>query len=285
MTNSLRDGLTNGDTLSDLKKRLHRLPTDLERFFKVMLNLVDPLYHVKIARCLQIAINARQPLDFLLYCMHEYEYEDQDYALKEAVCSLSHASNDTMREQCQRRLNARRGGLLELKNGKVEFLHRTVRDFLLTREMSDYLTAKNGSNFCVHLSTFSTFVALLRCQPAFSCQSDEQEFLGTGLQYATDALDESLRPTIAFLGVFNDLYTSEGPDPETDMLSWELDLESEDMFSKCINFRSNAPNSMLRTSLLRAGVDKYVSIKLQECPNYFGDDVEPPLSSVMRVST
>ncbi len=41
-----------------------------------------------------------------------------------------------------RRINARSHGLLEGKTGRVEFLHRTVRDFLCAKEMNDRLIAK-----------------------------------------------------------------------------------------------------------------------------------------------
>jgi hypothetical protein len=163
VTRSLRDGLVNGDTIRDLQKRLESLPTDLEAFFKHMLDLVEDHYHQNMARILLIAINAKQSLDLQFYQVHEFEVEDEDYALNQSTESYAPKQLDATLDQCRRRINARCGGLLEIRSNRVEFLHRTVRDFFQTREMHDYLCHKAGSNFMVNLSTIKVYVFLFRC--------------------------------------------------------------------------------------------------------------------------
>jgi hypothetical protein len=117
VTRSLRDGLTNGDTAEDLERRLASLPTDLERLFRAMLDAVDPMYDKKVAQTLSMAVNAREPLDSTIFVIHEYSYQNQEYALGYPIV-VSTWDWDTLTEQCQRQVNARCGGLLEARNKK-----------------------------------------------------------------------------------------------------------------------------------------------------------------------
>src|SRR5579862_7286001 len=64
---SLLNGLTNADSMKELQTRLRRLPTDLESFFKHMLDSVDSIYHSQAARTFQVALTATEPLPLLLY--------------------------------------------------------------------------------------------------------------------------------------------------------------------------------------------------------------------------
>lgn len=288
VTRSLRDGMTNGDTIADLQRRLLSLPTDLERFFRSMLAAIDPLYGDKMAQTLTMAANARQPLHYLHFCMHEHAYEDEDYVLKRAGAEAQALDLEVLRDQCQRRINARCGGLLELKGATVEFLHRTVRDFLFTREMSDYLAAKCGGRFLVNVSTLATHVALIeRGVRAVAGRLDGRELLAGCMAYVADALDESQPKAMALLDVLNDAYLGQelcGAAAAEDgalPTGLELDLGRDDIFARGTNFRNDSATSQLRALFLSAGVDNYVATKLHESPCYFDDCVEPPLEVVM----
>ncbi|KAK3322980.1 hypothetical protein B0H66DRAFT_442863, partial [Apodospora peruviana] len=146
VTKSLRDGLVNGDTIDDLQTRLEVIPTDLEPFFKHMLDLVAPIYHRYMSRTLQMTITAKEPLHLMTYYAAEYEERCNNYALErpwEPDLVLAHLPTNLLKP-CRRRINARCGGLLGFKKNRVEFLHRTVHDFLLTGPMHDYLQEKTG---------------------------------------------------------------------------------------------------------------------------------------------
>ncbi|QKX54063.1 uncharacterized protein TRUGW13939_01146 [Talaromyces rugulosus] len=240
VTRSLRDGLTNGDTILDFQKRLRGLPPDLERFFKLMLDAIDPLYHEKMARLLQIAANGKRPLQFLLYCMHESEYEDKDYALKHITNPLSFTEVETLHDQCQRRINARCGGLLLIRNRRVEFLHRTVRDFLLTREMSEYLPTKSGSDFLVNLSTFRGYVCLLKSHKAFL----GTDTLAEAFEYAANSLDESLGSIIVLLNAIEDTFSGFINGPNTDYFDFG-NLDSDYFLSEEATFRNDPVNLLI----------------------------------------
>jgi hypothetical protein len=139
------------------------MPTDLEPFFKHMVEVVEPLYHQKMARILQVAVNARQHLYLQFYMIHDYEDEDSDYALNLSTSRHSPDQLESTLEPCRRRINAQCGGLLEIKGNRVEFLHRTVPDFFLTREMSDFIFQKGRSDFKVNLSTLKGCHGAERC--------------------------------------------------------------------------------------------------------------------------
>jgi len=195
VTQSLRQGLTDGDTWLDLCKRLDTLPTDLKRFFKHMLDGIDPIYKKKTAHMLSLATNAHQPHSYLIYCMLEFEYEEGDDVTFGPSQITRDTDLDTLLDQCQRRVNARCGGLLEVKHRRVEFLHRTVRDFLLTREMSDYIAERSGPKFFVNLSTLRAYTRMIKSGiPSVEWMLlDEDRLLMIALHYVNDALDESVK--------------------------------------------------------------------------------------------
>jgi len=161
VTRELRAGMTNDDSFTDLQLRLHSLPVELEPFFKHMLNSIEPFYSQKMARTLAIAVNATEPLLVELYALQELEYEDHDYALR--IKAEPHEYSDlyfqSLLKPVYRRINGRTKGLLEINGGRIEFLHRTVKDFLHTKEMADFLRTKSGAEFCGSLSILRSYVA------------------------------------------------------------------------------------------------------------------------------
>lgn len=260
VTRSLREGLTNGDTILDLRNRLENLPTDLERFFKHMLEVVDPVYHKKMASFLSIAINGNAPLVPLIYSMHEHEYEDVDYAINMQVSPMKQSDRDMLLSETRRRINARCGGLLEVKYSSVEWLHRTVRDFLFTHEMNDYLKSKVGCGFSANLSTLKAYVAALKRSDALWDTVDkglrERGLLWECLKFATEALEEFEDSAFELLDTLESVYIS---------LDDRLGIE----FSQAV---------------LRVGVDKYILYKLRESSQYFDHSFRPPLSVVLEHS-
>ncbi|KAK1753978.1 hypothetical protein QBC47DRAFT_361974 [Echria macrotheca] len=164
VTGQLRSGLTEYDSLSDLKKRLDSIPVDLEAFFKQILESVEPFYHEKMATTLLITLAAREPAHITIYSFHDEEYEDKDYALKIPVKPLPKNQVTANRERMTRRLNARCRGLVEVtkRGSRVEFLHRSVVDFLNTRGMSEFLKAKAPQGFNPHLSLIYAYTAYIK---------------------------------------------------------------------------------------------------------------------------
>ncbi|KAI9647790.1 hypothetical protein NHQ30_004178 [Ciborinia camelliae] len=289
VTRSLRDGLVNGDTISELQQRLNSLPSDLENLFKHMLEKVDSHYHRKMGRVFRIALVAKKPLPLHFYRVRDYEETDEDYALNKSTELQKPQLLHGAVEQYRRRINAQSGGLLEIsKDSTVQFLHRTVRDFLFTREMNDYLCEKSGGNFMVNISVLKAFVFLFRCwwhnaiwlipsiepfNPAIEAIFDEEVLFSKNhssrdkvfwqecLQYANDSFLESSETALTYLDYIADLYSLEQPS------LYALGFGR----SRITNGLCVIDQYYFTIAVLKAGVDEYFLAKLKETPDFFLD--------------
>ena len=207
VTKSLRDGLTNDDSAYDLKRRLESLPTDLERLFRAMLDGVNPIYHFKMAEMMLIALQAHEPLRLEIYYHNDRCHEQEDYVFAVPTRPLPMKELRRAREQTRRQINARSQGLLELSGDLynyrgfmvVGFLHRTARDFLQTREMSDYLSLKLRPSptpvFSPDFAIFRAYTARIKTtlyDLGFETDPDETSGQCSGPQireHVTEALD------------------------------------------------------------------------------------------------
>lgn len=167
VTKLLREGLTNRDSFTDLRRRLESFPSELEPFFKTMLEAVEPFYHSHMSTALQIAkASTETPLSFLIYSFHFQEYDDIDYAINHPIRRMDEAEVEEIRSNTSWHLDSRTRGLLEVnpKDGTVTFLHRTAADFLNTQEMYDFLIAKADSQlkFSPTLSILRGLIAMVK---------------------------------------------------------------------------------------------------------------------------
>ncbi|KAI1171279.1 hypothetical protein F4777DRAFT_66379 [Nemania sp. FL0916] len=290
VTRSLLSGLTDGDTIYDLQRRFDSLPSDLETFFKHIIDKVDKFHHTKMAQLLLTAINARTPQPLSFYLTQELEDRDSDYALYMTIEDLDVNQLSPLSESCRRRVNARCGGLLEVRRKRVVFLHRTVRDFLLTHEINDYLHRESGPKFNVNLSTLKVYVYMFRCWladnshiPLSNLLSKDQSILRDGLAYANDALVEDLQTALSLLDAVEDSYEN-AREPIDPLL---LSERFEDFYEN-----ANGPmdssllgvthGSSFQSEILKAGVDRYVTVKLQSNVYFYNLIQESPLYTIIK---
>ncbi|KAK4494230.1 hypothetical protein PRZ48_014528 [Zasmidium cellare] len=172
---SLLRGLTEQDDIPMLQKRLRQLPTDLEHYFQLILDSVDTVYQEYTARTLLIVFEASQPLSMLAFWYLETDLEKPDFVLKLDIKPLPDESVTQCRTIVAARLNKWCRDLLEViwsptagsfgdmaQLFKVDFLHRTVRDFLMTRNIQDTLIERAGSEFNASLTTCRLYLALAK---------------------------------------------------------------------------------------------------------------------------
>ncbi|KAH8886346.1 hypothetical protein GQ53DRAFT_750618 [Thozetella sp. PMI_491] len=135
----LLDGLTYNDTIKTMRRRLDRFPDDLEAYFRHIFDSIHQVYRVQTARTFQIAMSRDEPLPLITYSFVDDVEEDPDLTYSTAA-KLSAHQIEAKLAAMRRRLEGRSKGLLEVAVYKhssnvfqtvVEFLHRTVRDFLL----------------------------------------------------------------------------------------------------------------------------------------------------------
>jgi NACHT domain len=221
---SLISGLKNCDRLMDLKRRLREIPPDLDGFFRHIFNSLEPVYKRQAARSFQVALAAGRPLSLLNHWFIDLEEEDPEFLLKVKKAAggekisgqgiFNWKQRILYHQQMRRRLNARSKGLLEVAvravpsariygelfrdEYDVDFLHRTVRDFLNTEEMqtqlSNWLRA-HRPDFNSNLLLCKTVLAELSCNPWSNVGHDDPTYpeLETILFKSARAYHEQLK--------------------------------------------------------------------------------------------
>jgi len=147
---SLLNGLTNGDRISFLRRRLKKIPSKIESLYRYMLIQIEPLYHEEGWQLFSIASLAFH--DQGLYSGDGIDAVHMSLAIDEGTeLILSGQIRFLTRKEVTRRvqwinirLKVSCTGLLELNqwssdvtlsefgNLKVQYIHRTARDFLDT---------------------------------------------------------------------------------------------------------------------------------------------------------
>lgn len=148
---SLLRGMTNLDTVEELRTPLRELPTELEEFFNGIFDRGDRVYGKQAARLYLLQLNAMDRNLSALDVAHFAE-EDPFYALRDDVSSRHATMVENLEGITRTRVLARCQDLLELSGeGVLQFLHRTVKEFLETRSMFDQVTKRAGDEFNPHL--------------------------------------------------------------------------------------------------------------------------------------
>jgi hypothetical protein len=174
---SLIDGLINCDRVADLKKRLRDFPSDLDAFFRQMFTSLDPTYRTLTARTFQVALASPVPLSLLNYWFLDCEEENPRFAIDMKMESLEAAAIQERERIMRKRINARCKGLLQFEarssfseshpsEFQVEFLHRTVRDFLMTEDLQKLILTWLASTFNPNLTACQTLLAEFKSRAA-----------------------------------------------------------------------------------------------------------------------
>lgn len=200
---SLQNRLVNSDSLSMLRTRLQSLPTDLNTYFFHILKSANDIYRSKLGTILQAVLVAQEPLS-LLTCSFINE-DDPDFSIKLAASSHTVAEIYHREKNTRRQINGMSKGLLEVSKTKVaeidgfrvEFLHRTVHDFLNEKEVSSILDSMTpeGYNACSVIGR-----ALLA---AFKFTPLAPDVLLQALDFASKADEQSSSADITMLDELN----------------------------------------------------------------------------------
>ncbi|KAL6716098.1 hypothetical protein ACLMJK_005664 [Lecanora helva] len=145
---SLLIGLRNEDRILDLQLRLRNFPETLEKFFDHMLGSIERIYLRHTAQTFRIALAKKTPLRLLTCSI--LDEENLDDLLASADRETTHADLERRCDVMRRRLNGRYKGLLEVVDRsssmqrkwetlRVDFLHRTVYDYLRTKDIQNTL--------------------------------------------------------------------------------------------------------------------------------------------------
>ena len=165
VTRSLLEGLSNGESIRDLNRRFSQLPSDLDQLFQHILESVSPADQPKMASILQVAVHALGPLDVDLYWHLEQEFGKHVFGLRYRVILLRESEPPEgiaeRRDKIIRSINEKTKGLLTLVHNRVEFLHRTVRDFVSTKDTGEYLRRKLPEHYSAFVAIGAAYLGLL----------------------------------------------------------------------------------------------------------------------------
>ncbi|KAF1352018.1 hypothetical protein BDV97DRAFT_137122 [Delphinella strobiligena] len=168
---SLRSGIVDGNSISELRRRLDALPPTLEQYFRAIFDRIEDFYQEETGRIFLVAVHAAQPLSVLTFSFLRGEQIDPDYALNASVCPISDSAIAVKVKEMPSYLNARCKDLLEVNKAtsdstllryRVDFLHRTVRDFLKTNDMHQMLSRRAKAEFDPRLSLCRMFLAQIK---------------------------------------------------------------------------------------------------------------------------
>ena len=146
---SLRWGLCNSDTISELQDRLQILPTELEEFFQHILDSVEKVYHRQAARLYLMCLSTQGVLTTMTASF--FDEKAPNFALTRGSYSWNQDEIERRTRGISQRILARGTDLIEVsKDDQIEFLHRTVHDFLHLRDVQDLLIRRAGAGFDAH---------------------------------------------------------------------------------------------------------------------------------------
>ncbi|PVI02177.1 hypothetical protein DM02DRAFT_702654 [Periconia macrospinosa] len=175
VTNSLLEGLSDGERLEQLHERLEALPADLESLFWSILTHLQGKHLARASELIQIIRAAFSPVNLLT--LSYADETDPDYAIKFPLGKISMDQAHARAEFFRRGLNACCKGLIESKPQehcelaytKVGYLHRTVKDYLEREEIWSKLTAATDEKFnpYLRLCTASIVKFKIRDQKVF----------------------------------------------------------------------------------------------------------------------
>ncbi|KAK6850274.1 hypothetical protein PG995_014107 [Apiospora arundinis] len=184
---TLLEGLTFHDSVKTLYQRLHEFPPDLESFFQHLIDSVKPIYRTQMARYFKIATLADEPLPAMVYSYLDDIDDNPDFAIDLEQSELGLEQTRLKQDQLRRRLDGRSRGLLELVKWedsptdmfftyKVDFFHRTVRDFIQSEDVASSLQHVLGSENC----------PLTTCHAILAEMNEFRSFLFIGLAAQID---------------------------------------------------------------------------------------------------
>ncbi|KAL7930107.1 hypothetical protein V8C35DRAFT_165853 [Trichoderma chlorosporum] len=175
----LLEGLTYNDTIKTMHRRLDVFPETLEAFFEQMLNTIPKFYRLQTSRVFQMATSVDYPLLLVTYSFLDNLEDDPSLVDTEIRRTCDKREVIQRQDTIRRRLDAWSKGLLEVTgvagsepflNYKVDFLHRTVRDFLQSEEIQGITNQSSQSRCSTWLQLCDTITLQFKRAPETTFQ-------------------------------------------------------------------------------------------------------------------
>lgn len=207
---SLLAGMSFGDRIADLQKRLDGLPPDLEKLYDNMLRSLDPFYLEHATQLLLIMEASKDPISLILMSFADEETTQSvtDMPAKALSASVLSLRADAM----ARRLNSRWKGLLEVKmatgstglqpHQTVQYLHRSVSEFIQSSKVQAFMQSSLKQAFDPHLSLCIAEFAYMKAIPSRTAPA---EVIRSCLYHASKVLPDEQKHMILILDSIADV--------------------------------------------------------------------------------
>ncbi|RSL57438.1 hypothetical protein CEP53_006487 [Fusarium sp. AF-6] len=171
---SLLKGLSNGDSMRDLQERLEELPSDLEAYFRLMLDNIDTVYRRRTAKVFQSLVHTNSSLPVLLFHFFDIEESNPNYALDNSITPMRDSQALPIVRAKRTQLIAQCKDLVQFScdthepamlRDRVSFLHRTVSDFFRKDSMDKLLSERVGQGFEPRLTLARAYLAMIKSVP------------------------------------------------------------------------------------------------------------------------
>ena len=146
----LRKLLADGDGLEDIQSKLGKFPSDLDDYFRHMLDTMDVFYQQKTAQIFRVCIRTRAPLALIAFAV--LDDEDPLASKVKTGQDLTKDEVDVLHKRLEQHVQIHGPDLLEVVSEgstypHVQFTHRTVRDFLTHNNMDTLFAERAGADF------------------------------------------------------------------------------------------------------------------------------------------
>ena len=173
---SLLAGMRQGDRVCDLQKQLDLLPPELEGLYERILNTLEPQYLEHAAQLFKLIAASKLPDSRVAtptLLLLSFADEDVDLVLKRPVAPMGLSEANNRAETMRRRLKSRCKGFLEVERSSltwresskvlVQYLHRTVRDYIVSEDAHRILGSAINSSFDAHHRLLTGYLGCAKC--------------------------------------------------------------------------------------------------------------------------
>lgn len=175
---SLLTGLNNDDRISDLQGRLDALPPDLEDLYDAIIKTWDTFYFEHAAQYFELKKAHTGVLEARILFLADAE--NISHAIEMDNRPISQEEYDSQLSTIRPRLNSRCMGLLEvtsigdaLQPHPVEYLHRTVKDYLRRHDVQARLQAATEL-FDPYLQLCAAYLLSIKSMPSYITGQDRK---------------------------------------------------------------------------------------------------------------
>jgi NACHT domain len=220
---SLLSGMNHGDRISDLQRRLDKLPPDLEDLYQKILQSIDPFYLGHAAQLFKMVHESSAPSLLLLAAADEEA--SWLSAIKRPIQLMTTQETEVLEETMRRRINSRSKGFLEAVpastsmsgqvNGQlsgemwnsrqVQYLHRTVKDYLESTEVQEKFFSATKSLGDTHLSLCAGHLVLLKTKCSRKSIPENMQFWNCVNQLLYHASQVSLSSSTQLIALMEEL--------------------------------------------------------------------------------